>query len=323
MAQLAPWLAEPIDAGASFLKGAQAGSLIASTWARKEQLGLESARMGAALQEHALKMRAEEAELDYSLQQKSAGVELAQAYSRIAELDGGWTNPEVPRTLAAVGVKYPAIVGSAIWQQGQENIFKARTLDMQFKQLESMDKLRQSQIYENNMQGDAAAEDVTPEIRQVTDPTTGKPVSLIRTGPNSWREARGGGNIDPAEAARLQIAIENLVARRRAGQLDEKKFQLSILEKIQEIETAPLLGIKPVDQPAERAKRKAELLRQMRVMGITTEFVEPEGLRQSIEGQLGPVQGRPALPAPASGVAPARPSIWVPDFKSGRLIPKE
>lgn len=130
-------------------------------------------------------------------------------------------------------------------------------------------------------------------------------------------------SIDPAEAARIQLSIENLVARRRAGQLDEKKFQLSILEKIQEIETAPLLGIKPADQPAERAKRKAELLRQMRVMGITTEFVEPEGLRQGIEGQLGPVQGRSALPVPASGTAPARPSIWVPDFKSGRLIPKE
>lgn len=320
MPELPPWLTQQADPAGAFLRGAQGGAAIAQVINQRNitqsslRLNEQQAQMNHLKMEQAIKQRDRVIKGEFVLRSLADQIEplLAQGKPEMAM-----------NVLLATGAREPSLFDTEGYPELLKHADAAIKTEMTRKQLESMDKLRQSQIYENNMQGDAVAEDVTPEIRQVTDPTTGKPVSLIRTGPNSWREARGGGNIDPAEAARIQLSIENLVARRRAGQLDEKKFQLSILEKIQEIETAPLLGIKPADQPAERAKRKAELLRQMRVMGITTEFVEPEGLRQGIEGQLGPVQGRPALPAPASGLAPARPSIWVPDFKSGRLIPKE
>lgn len=36
-------------------------------------------------------------------------------------------------------------------------------------------------------------EPFSPEARQITDPVTGKPITVIRTGPNAWREPRGEG----------------------------------------------------------------------------------------------------------------------------------
>lgn len=141
MAQLAPWLAEPADPAGSFLKGAQAGGIIAGTRQRQQALNLEARANEARLAEFALDLKAKQANYDYMMQQKGASADLAAAYASIAGLEDGWANPAVPKIMAEVGKKHPAIIGSPIWQHGQDNMSKAAIL---VRQLDEINELKRS-----------------------------------------------------------------------------------------------------------------------------------------------------------------------------------
>lgn len=138
------------------------------------------------------------------------------------------------------------------------------------------------------------------------------------------------GSGTPLEQARTLIAVNNLMERMKAGQLDEKKFQLELLKMTQEIENDFTLR----NKPEERQRRIESLQNAFKSLGLGSNSVTlPPELQRFLDQGLttapappvatpkGDFQSTDSPPSTSKRTPSATPKKY--RFQNGRLVPIE
>lgn len=140
--------------GEALVKGVEAGSTIAANMNRSRSLQLEADEQShlLPLKQQMMENQVKEGSLqlatglkaqEYDLQTKQGQAELADVYTKAANVPDGWANPQVRGWMGEVGKKYPALVGSPAWQHGDQNVQKALDINAEQKRAETMATSRQ------------------------------------------------------------------------------------------------------------------------------------------------------------------------------------
>lgn len=234
-----PWLAE--NQGKPQFLEARASAQ------RDRQLGMQERELETRIIAAGQDQRMNELKITETIRQRD---QLLEAEFQAQSL-GGEISPmlkahrpmDAMNALLAKGVENPILFKSPQWQTMMKEVQAATSAQATRMQLESMDKLRQTQAEENKANALRLLRDqnVQPEMRQVTGPD-GKVVSMIRTGAGTWREVRGDTAESKPEFLKLADALRTTTDPAERTRIEARMASMSRQPGVNDPEFIDLLN---------------------------------------------------------------------------------
>lgn len=261
MPELPPWLTQQADPVGAFLRGAQSGAVIAGAINQRNitqsnlRLNEQQAQMNHLKMEQAIKQRDRVIKGEFVLRSLADQIEplLAQGKPEMAM-----------NVLLATGAREPSLFDTEGYPELLKHTDAAIKTEETRKQLESMDELRKSQIYENKARGELA-------LAEATDMQLGV----------------GTGRFAPANLTKLIAARDQ--ARNEGRMADATAYEAEINRtRTQQTQSDARIG----QAAARLGISAAELSLKLREAGVV---IEPGAPVQSVEGAA-PAVATPPLP---------------------------